>query len=60
MMIVEVDGLLDQPESEQIDAEIEVWLRRVYGRRYVMQARECGESSRDSTAPCRGRIETAC
>jgi hypothetical protein len=39
-MLVEVDGLLDQPESERIDAEVEIRLGPVDGGGYVVQTED--------------------
>ena len=42
VMVVEVDGLLDQAQTEQPDAEVEVVLRGVDGRGDVVQAENRG------------------
>jgi hypothetical protein len=48
VVIVEVDGLLDQPETEGIEKEVEVGLSIVYRRGDVVQAENrvavCNES----------------
>ena len=40
VVVVEVDGLLDQPQAKQLDAEVEIGLRLVHGRGDVMQAKD--------------------
>ena len=42
VVVVEVDGLLDEPHAEQLDAEIQIGLGVVDGRRDVMQAENSG------------------
>jgi hypothetical protein len=38
VMVVEVDGLFDQPEPQRAGCEIEIGLRLVHGGRHVVQA----------------------
>ena len=38
VMVVEVDGLLDEAKTERPDAEVQIRLRLVHGRGHVMQA----------------------
>jgi hypothetical protein len=45
VVVVEVDGLLHQPQAERFEAEIEIGLGAIHGRGHMMQADDLDKPS---------------